>query len=158
MGHEFGKRLHGADGGRSESERFFEAAADGVEAHGRIELPLDGVQFLDPAGETFWPANGEPHRGVVEVGVCVNETGQEGDVAHFLDGGVVRQEGQAMVLPSTGRHDEAVSDDHSCLMQESSIRAPEAARFEGKRGGCARDHGWFEYVASAGRVGQGVAG
>ncbi len=93
VGHEFRERLHGADGGGSESERFLESAANGVQAHGRIELPLDGVQFLDPAGETFWPANGKPHRGVVEVGVCVNETWQEGNVTHFLNGGFWREEG-----------------------------------------------------------------
>ncbi len=85
--HQLGEGLHGAEGGCAKSERFFEAASDGIEAHGRVELSFDGVQFLNPAGETFRAADGEAHRGIVQVGMRVDETRQEGYWAEGCDGG-----------------------------------------------------------------------
>ncbi len=101
MRHEFGERLHGADGGSAEGECLFKATSDGVETHGRVELALDGVQFLDPAGEAFWPANREPHRGVVEVGVRVDEAREEGCFAHLANGSAGLEGRDAILFPMT---------------------------------------------------------
>ena len=131
MGHKLRERLHGADCGCSESERFFEPSADGVEAHCWVELPFDGVQFLNPVSETLRSADGEAHRRVIEVGMCVDETGQEGGGTHVQNRRVRRERGHAILVPAPRCRDEATLDNDSGIAKKPSIGAPESACSEG---------------------------
>ena len=113
-GHEFGEGFDIADGGGAPALEFGEALLDGGEVILAIERAFDGVDALDPGGETVGWEDGVAHHRVIEMAVGIDQAWEEDDLAEVGDlagvGGEDLGGGTDRGDPIIFDHDRAVLD------------------------------------------------